>query len=100
MNTFRKVTHIASCGMIQNAGSHFVKYIEKYYRRKYYLDILPKKCYIGMHRFNVGKDSNGILRFFMNNEPVFFNGVLDQGYWPESLLTAPTGEALAMTSSS
>lgn len=53
------------------------------------------KCYFGMRKFNVAKDSNGILRFFMNNEPVFFNGVLDQGYWPESLLTAPTEEALA-----
>ena len=51
-------------------------------------------CYFGMREFHVQKDSQGILRFFMNNEPVFFNGVLDQGYWPESLLTPPTEEAL------
>lgn len=51
--------------------------------------------YFGMRKFSVGKDKKGILRFFLNNEPVFFNGVLDQGYWPESLLTAPTEEALA-----
>lgn len=50
--------------------------------------------YFGMRKFSVERDSKGILRFFMNNEPVFFNGVLDQGYWPESLLTAPTEEAL------
>ena len=50
--------------------------------------------YFGMRKFSVERDSQGILRFFMNNEPVFFNGVLDQGYWPESLLTAPTEEAL------
>ena len=50
--------------------------------------------YFGMRKFGVGKDKNGILRFFMNNKPFFFNGVLDQGYWPESLLTAPTEEAL------
>ena len=50
--------------------------------------------YFGMRKFHVGRDSEGILRFFMNNEPVFFNGVLDQGYWPESLLTPPTDEAL------
>ncbi len=50
--------------------------------------------YFGMRKFSVEKDSNGILRFFMNNKPVFFNGVLDQGYWPESLLTPPTDEAL------
>ena len=50
--------------------------------------------YFGMRKFSVGKDKNGILRFFMNNKPFFFNGVLDQGYWPESLMTAPTEEAL------
>lgn len=51
--------------------------------------------YFGMRKFSTGKDKNGTLRFFMNNKPFFFNGVLDQGYWPESLLTAPTEEALA-----
>lgn len=50
--------------------------------------------YFGMRKFSTGKDKNGILRFFLNNKPFFFNGVLDQGYWPESLLTAPTEEAL------
>ncbi|MCD8370702.1 MAG: glycoside hydrolase family 2 [Clostridiales bacterium] len=50
--------------------------------------------YFGMRKFHVEKDHKGILRFFMNNKPYFFNGVLDQGYWPESLLTPPTDEAL------
>lgn len=50
--------------------------------------------YFGMRKFSVGKDKKGMLRFFLNNNPFFFNGVLDQGYWPESLLTAPTEEAL------
>ena len=52
------------------------------------------QSYFGMRKFHVGKDSKGILRFFMNNKPFFFNGILDQGYWPESLLTNPTDEAL------
>lgn len=52
------------------------------------------KSYFGMRKFSTGKDKNGILRFYLNNKPFFFNGVLDQGYWPESLLTAPTEEAL------
>lgn len=52
------------------------------------------ESYFGMRKFSVEKDKNGILRFFMNNEPFIFNGLLDQGYWPESLLTAPTDEAL------
>ena len=50
--------------------------------------------YFGMRKFHVEKDGKGILRFFMNNKPFFFNGILDQGYWPESLLTPPTDEAL------
>lgn len=50
--------------------------------------------YFGMRKFYVGRDKKGMLRFHMNNRPFFFNGVLDQGYWPESLLTAPTEEAL------
>lgn len=52
------------------------------------------KSYFGMRKFHVEKDKKGILRFFMNNKPFFFNGILDQGYWPESLLTPPTDEAL------
>ncbi|MBS5935180.1 MAG: glycoside hydrolase family 2 [Clostridiales bacterium] len=50
--------------------------------------------YFGMRKFSTGKDKNGILRFFLNNKPYFFNGLLDQGYWPESLLTPPSDDAL------
>lgn len=52
------------------------------------------KSYFGMRKFSTGRDRNGILRFYLNNKPFFFNGVLDQGYWPEGLLTAPCDEAL------
>ncbi|WP_312495075.1 glycoside hydrolase family 2 protein [Anaerosporobacter sp.] len=51
-------------------------------------------AYFGMRKFSTGKDKNGILRFFLNNKPYFFNGLLDQGYWPESLLTPPSDDAL------
>lgn len=47
-----------------------------------------------MRKYSVAKDANGILRFFLNNKPFFFNGVLDQGYWPDGLMTAPSDEAL------
>ncbi len=50
--------------------------------------------YFGMRKFHIARDKNGILRFFMNNRPFIFNGILDQGYWPESLLTPPSEEAL------
>ena len=52
------------------------------------------KSYFGMRKFSVGKDKKGILRFFLNNKPFFFNGVLDQGYWPDGILTPPSDEAL------
>lgn len=50
--------------------------------------------YFGMRKFSVEKDRSGIKRLFLNNEPLFQNGVLDQGYWPDGLYTAPTDEAL------
>lgn len=52
------------------------------------------KTYFGMRKYSVGKDGKGILRFCLNNKLYFFNGILDQGYWPDGLLTAPSDEAL------
>ena len=53
------------------------------------------KSYFAMRTFSVEADENGIPRFCLNHRPYFLNGVLDQGYWPEGLYTAPTDEALA-----
>ncbi len=50
--------------------------------------------YFGMRKVSVGKDQKEMLRFMLNNKPFFYAGVLDQGYWPESLMTAPSDEAL------
>ncbi|MHA1784773.1 MAG: glycoside hydrolase family 2 protein [Candidatus Helarchaeota archaeon] len=50
--------------------------------------------YCGMRKISVGKDSDGITRINLNNEPIFQYGTLDQGYWPDGLYTAPTDEAL------
>jgi len=52
------------------------------------------KSYFGMRKFGVGEDSQGKKRLFLNNKPLFQNGVLDQGYWPDGLYTAPTDVAL------
>lgn len=52
------------------------------------------KSYFGMRKFSVGADSNGIKRLFLNNKPYFQNGLLDQGYYPESLLTPPSNSAM------
>ena len=50
--------------------------------------------YFGMRKFGVGPDRDGISRLWLNNEPYFHNGVLDQGYWPDGLLTPPTDQAM------
>lgn len=52
------------------------------------------KSYFGMRKFSVGEDKNGIKRLFLNNKPYFFNGLLDQGYYPDGLMTPPTYEAM------
>ena len=50
--------------------------------------------YFAMRKFSVGQDNQRRPRLFLNNKPYFFNGVLDQGYWPESLYTPPSDEAM------
>lgn len=52
------------------------------------------RTYFAMRKFSVGKDRRGILRLQLNNRPYFHHGILDQGYWPEGLYTAPCDEAL------
>jgi hypothetical protein len=50
--------------------------------------------YFGMRKIEVKKDDKGIERLFLNNKYTYHLGVLDQGFWPEGLYTAPTDEAL------
>lgn len=52
------------------------------------------RSYFAMRKLAVQKDENGVPRLFLNGEPYFHNGLLDQGYWPDGLYTAPTDEAL------
>ncbi|MFN3665574.1 MAG: glycoside hydrolase family 2 protein, partial [Sediminibacterium sp.] len=52
------------------------------------------KSYFGMRKVSVQKDVQGHERIFLNNQPYFNLGVLDQGFWPDGLHTAPTDEAL------
>ena len=53
------------------------------------------KGYTAMRKISYGKDHTGHHRIFLNNEPVFQFGTLDQGWWPDGLYTAPCDEALA-----
>lgn len=45
--------------------------------------------YVGLRSVEVREG-----RFYLNGRPYFQRLVLDQGYWPESLLAPPSGEAL------
>ena len=49
--------------------------------------------YFAMRAFSVEKDEQGVPRFCLNHKPYFLNGLLDQGYWPDGLMTAPCDEA-------
>ena len=52
------------------------------------------ESYFAMRKFSVEKDRSGKPRLFLNGRPYFHNGLLDQGYWPDGLYTAPTDEAM------
>jgi hypothetical protein len=50
--------------------------------------------YFGMRSFGVTRDEQGHQRLTLNGEVFFQHGLLDQGYWPDGLYTAPTDDAL------
>ena len=52
------------------------------------------ESYFGMRKISLQKDANGIERLALNNNILFQYGPLDQGWWPDGLLTAPSDEAL------
>ena len=47
------------------------------------------RSYFGLRRVAVERG-----RVFLNNRPTYLKMVLDQGYWPESILTPPTDDAI------
>jgi len=47
------------------------------------------KSYTAMRTVGIQRD-----RFMLNGHPYYLRLVLDQGYWPDTLMTAPSGEAL------
>lgn len=50
--------------------------------------------YVGMRSFGLARDETGCQRLTLNGRVFFQHGLLDQGYWPDGLYTAPTDEAL------
>ena len=52
------------------------------------------RSYCAFRTVEVCADAAGVPRVHLNGEPVFLCGVLDQGYWPDGLMTPPAEEAL------
>lgn len=49
--------------------------------------------YFGMRSIAV-TSVGGVPKVALNGRPIFMDGTLDQGYWPDGIYTAPTPEAL------
>jgi len=52
------------------------------------------QSYFGMRKIAIAKDEQGVSRIFLNGKYTYNLGVLDQGFWPDGIYTAPTDEAL------
>lgn len=52
------------------------------------------RSYFGLRKFERRRAADGFDRIFLNDQPIFLLGPLDQGWWPDGLYTAPTDEAL------
>lgn len=51
------------------------------------------ESYFGMRKISLG-DHKGVKYLFLNNAPLFHYGTLDQGWWPDGLLTPPSDKAM------
>lgn len=52
------------------------------------------ESYFAFRKVSYGPDADGHLRLLLNNKPLFQYGPLDQGWWPDGLLTPPSEEAM------
>ena len=59
--------------------------------KKHVLDEV--ESYFAIRDFTIQQDEDHIPRIYLNNKKCFLKGVLDQGYWPDGLYTAPSEEA-------
>jgi hypothetical protein len=50
--------------------------------------------YFAMRKISAAKDEHGVPRLMLNNKPLFMIGPLDQGWWPDGLLTPPSDAAM------
>jgi hypothetical protein len=52
------------------------------------------ESYFAMRKISMAKDPFGFERLMLNNEVLFQYGTLDQGWWPDGLLTPPSEDAM------
>jgi len=52
------------------------------------------RSHTGFRKISLGKSGDGFTRILLNNEFVYQNGPLDQGFWPDGIYTPPTEEAM------
>lgn len=62
------------------------------FRNKQELDKV--NSYFAMRKISIAADKQGFQRILLNNQPLFQFGTLDQGWWPDGLLTPPSSEAM------
>jgi len=93
-------TVVASCETAEKAVELEIPNFKSWSPDSPFLYDLRLRCggdevssYFAMRKFSYVQH-NGYKVFALNNEPIFHNGLLDQGYWPDGLMTAPSDEAL------
>jgi hypothetical protein len=57
-------------------------------------DVDDAESYFAFRSVSVGKDEKGFQRILLNGKPLFQIGPLDQGWWPDGLLTPPSDAAM------
>ena len=64
----------------------------------YDLDIVAGEdsfaSYFAMRKYSIERDKDGYARVCLNGVPYFESGLLDQGYWSDSLMTPPSDSAM------
>lgn len=49
--------------------------------------------YFAMRKYSIGENEKGQKILMLNNKLYYQHGILDQGYWPDGLMTPPSDEA-------
>jgi len=52
------------------------------------------RSYVGLRKIERKRAADGFVRVHLNGKPIFQFGPLDQGYWPDGILTPPSDEAI------